>query len=216
MTESIAGERVTGTHLADGWVTAAESGHFMVESSWGCRLCIRAAGCLVEPGVGDLVLLAVGEEKCYILTLLERADETLPFVVTLHEGAAIEAAPGRIALQARREVTLQAQGRVGITGERFDLTAREGRMVVRNLTMIGDRLESVWQECRETVSSMQTVCLKWVQNLGDSLRRVKNLDETHASHVRTLAAETIHTQGKFVNHTASEIVRVEVREVHLG
>jgi hypothetical protein len=173
----------------------------------------------MEPVAGDLVLAALAgepDEQSYILTVLERDDQSAPVLISLHEGASIEAGPGRITVRAASDLSFGSTGHVGLSAESFVLVAREGKFFVRTLSMIGNRFDSTWEECRETLGAMRTTCMRWVQNLGDSLRRVRNMDETHASHVRTLASESLYAQGKFVNHTASEIVKIDGREVHLG
>lgn len=191
----------------------------LVEMPDGPVVCRKAAGCLLDPGEGDLVLVSLpaGDEgRCWILSVLERASVEEPATVTLHEGVMLAASKGRLSLYSEKETILQAQGRLSLSADTMDLSAGTANWFIRSLSMVGGRIESVWEKARQTVASMQTVCSTWVQHLGDSVRHVSEVDETHADNVRILAKDTLQTQGKFVNQTASEVVKIDGREVHLG
>lgn len=208
--------------LMQGTVIAIEGRRFLIDTGDGLRLCRKAAGCFIDPSEGDLVLASVHQEDdgqdqdSYILTVLERAETDAPLSLSLHEGAVIMAQSGRVSIHALHGVGLHSPGSVDLFCDRIGISASEGRWTIKQLTVIGDSFESFWTECRKTAVNLQTTCTSWVQNLGDCLRRVRNLDETHAGHVRTLASETLYAQGKFVNHTAVEVVKIDGREVHLG
>lgn len=213
------------TQLVQGVVGAVEGRNIVVEFGGEFRACRRAAGCLLDPQEGDIVLVSLmsllsffpaEEEHSYVLTVLERAAEHDPVTLTLHDGALLKAENGRISMQAIHGISLNTPGSVDLSGERIDLIAKEGRWLIGSLALYGTKFEAVWKECSKTVGYMQSYCTTWVQHLGDSFRHVRNLDETHAANVRTLASESLYAQGKFVNHTASEVVKIDGREVHLG
>ena len=208
------------SRIAEGFVLAVDGREeYRVDVSGERITCRRAAGCLLDPATGDLVLLSMsGEEggRYWILSVLERASGGAPVSLTLHDGAVVSACKGHLALRSEKEIGLHTSGRMSLSADSLDLSARKANWLVRSLSVFGGSIESVWEQARQTVASMQTVCSTWVQHLGDSVRHVKELDETHADHVRIMAKDTLQTQGKFVNHTASEVVKIDGQEVHLG
>ncbi len=206
--------------IAEGFVLAVEGREeYQVETSGERMVCRRAAGCLLDPETGDLVLLSMsGEEggRCWILSVLERASGDAPVSLTLQDGAVVTACKGSLSLHSEKQMGVHTAGKMSLSADSLDLSARNASWLVRSLSVFGGSIESVWEQARQTVASMQTVCSTWVQHLGDSIRHVKELDETHADHVRIMAKDTLQTQGKFVNHTASEVVKIDGQEVHLG
>jgi len=219
MIETNCEEIEAGVLLAQGTVLEIRDDGYAVACREDILLCMRSAGCLIDPAIEDKVLVSlenIENGSSYVLTVLERARKETPVSLTLHENAVLIAGPDMIAINGRRSIVLQTKGNVTTTADRIDMHAREGRWMVRSLSMMGLRMESFWTECQNTASHVKNIFITQIQHLVNSHRHVEGLDETHASNIRLIASETLSGSGRSINHTASDIVKIDGRKIHLG
>lgn len=198
--------------LLRGQVVACIDGKFQVESTHEVLNCRPAAGCLLQPRVGDKVLIHAGD-PAYILSILERDEQT----------EAIIDLPNRTTFHCREKLTMNAQqlqasaqDRLELSAPELSVTANSSNWLVNRLSFVGETFSSSWHQAEQTIIDLQTHCHSWTQRLGNSFRHIRELDETQAQDVRIVAEETINTHARLVNQTATELVRIDSEEVHLG
>ncbi len=190
------------SQLLQGNVLAADTegqGSFSVTLENGKLLnARRAAGCLLLPEPGDLVLAFVATGGSgYILNVLEKstADSTLSL-------------PGKVAIEAQQGLSLESPeiNLRGVSGSarfvEFGLTAHQIEARAHKGTLFLDSL-------RSTVRSV-------VQNIRDSLRRVSHLDTVEARRMRTRVDESYHLKAGKAKVLADQDVSIDGEHIHLG
>lgn len=198
--------------LQRGSVITCSTVDFQVKTTVSVLTCRRAAGCLLQPCMGDLVLIHDGE-PAYILSVLER-DEEMEAILEL---------PAQTTFSSRDKLTLEAgqlraaaRDRLDLSAQQLSVTASTSNWLVNRLSFVGEVFNSSWQQAEHTVIDLQTHCCNWTQRLVNSFRHIRELDETQAQDVRIVAEETLNTHARLVNQTATELVRIDSEEVHLG
>jgi len=211
-------EAALDTRLLQGTILDVSETGCLVAFDEESLLCRRAASCLLDPEAGDIILAVVSAENepSFILSILERMDADTATTLTLAPDAVIRAEGGRLSVRSRTAIDINCIGGVSLSAERFDISASEGNWLIRSLSIMGNNLDSVWKDIRNTASSIRTVCTTSLQYLGDSFRHVKNLDESSAENIRLMASDTLQHNAKFINTTAVEVVKIDGQEVHLG
>lgn len=158
----------------------------------------RAAGCLLQPEPGDLVLAFVAADGSgYILNVLEKSapDSTLSL-------------PGKVEIEAQQGLSLSSPdiSLHGVSGSarfvNFGLTAFSLEARAHKGAFFFDSL-------RSTVRSM-------VQNIRDSLRRVSHLETVEAGRMRTRVEESYHLKANKAKVLADEDVSIDGERIHLG
>ncbi|WP_297906414.1 DUF3540 domain-containing protein [Thiomonas sp.] len=165
----------------------------------GCRvLCEHrslaarpAASCLLRPRAGDDVLLLLGEPSPVVLAVLVREHDHGS--VRLPGGAELQGDPGVLRLRTQR-----LDMRCGTV----ELRASELRALFGRLQASG----------REWIARLERSLLE----LGDSVRRVRGLDETQAAQQRVRVEGRLHMQCGDASLVARRRVRVDGDQIDLG
>jgi hypothetical protein len=174
----------------------------------------RAASCLLEPVVGDLVWIVVEGERGYVLAVLERSAD-VPATIRIDSDAALRI-DGRLEIHAAADLKLRSDRQVGIAGDEIQVEARLGRVFVRECTAV---LRSLL-----THATSSTLVAKLVETLADrvstssktSYRSVAEIDQLHAGIIDHQAVEAARIAADKVIINGGEIAKIEAGQIHLG
>ncbi|MFM0305979.1 DUF3540 domain-containing protein [Paraburkholderia sediminicola] len=133
-------------------------------------LCVGvAAGCLLRPGVGDVVLISVSEDKAYIITVLEHATQNdAPTVLDLGDGVSLSALDGALSIEA----------------DHADLRFASCDWYSGALHCHGEQAHFVWREHSAWSERRSEVAVESRECFGDSDRRIGGHEEHRANSLR--------------------------------
>src|ERR1700733_5371203 len=107
----------------------------------------RALSCLVEPHVGDLVLVHCTEDGAYVLSILgRRSPGDVRLVV---KGDAELSATGKLAIASDTKLELRAPG--------LEVHATDGALFIEQLSYWGSRAQALLGQVRLCASSVDSV-----------------------------------------------------------
>lgn len=176
----------------------------------------RAVSCVIEPEVGDLVLLCdAPHEHCgFILSVLLKSNSD----------AGRLCLPGGVTLQTEgKQLTVQADGidlrgreAIGLSTVHLDVNAAVATTRVGHL--------QTWAETIETTADRVTLFAKtFTQQLGrmitrvrESWRKVDGLDETQAARIRVHVEGAHQLNAEHVTVNAEGFVRIDGKTINLG
>jgi hypothetical protein len=176
----------------------------------------RAASCMIEPEVGDLVMLCEApHEHCnFILSVLVKSNAD----------AGRLCLPGGVTLQTEgKQLTVQADGidlrgreTIGLSTVHLDVNAAVATTRVAHL--------QTWAETIETTADRVTLFAKTLtQQLGrmitrvrESWRKVEGLDETQAARIRVHVEGAHQLDAEHVTVNAEGFVRIDGKTINLG
>ena len=173
-----------------------------------------AVGCLLQPEAGDSVLLLVpAHGPCFVLCVLERAAGhgrlRLPGGAELHgehDGLSVQA--GRLDLLAGRKL--------GIRGPRIELQAAACRLSSSTLELRAGRVQALLGSLVARGRECLTRLGRGVAEFGDSVRRVRGIDEVHAAQQRVQVEQRLHIRCRDASVVANHHVRIDARHIDLG
>jgi len=176
----------------------------------------RAVSCVIEPQVGDLVMLcdAPHEHCSFILSVL----------VQSNSDAGRLCLPGGVTLQTEgKQLTVHADGidlrgreTIGLSTVHLDVNAAVATTRVGHL--------QTWAETIETTADRVTLFAKtFTQQLGrmitrvrESWRKVEGLDETQAARIRVHVEGAHQLNAEHVTVNAEGFVRIDGKTINLG
>ncbi|MCX5590773.1 DUF3540 domain-containing protein [Alcaligenes endophyticus] len=155
---------------------------------WHCHI---AASCLLQVNVGDTVLISGPDtERVYIIAVITQADAT--------------------------QACIRTSGALAIHSQSLSLEAEQGHWKVEHLHYQGKKLHA----------SLQTIKVlsRILENVVDRLRTmarcsVKVTKESEQLHVGTYSLKAEHKarlHSQFTSVTASELVKVDAKQIHMG
>ena len=188
-------------------IETAETG-FVVQSDDGAFQARQAAGCLLEPRTGDLVLISLDSDGlCYILNILER-DEQAQSRLSFPGDVTLAAPNGSMSLAAREGLNL--------SGRRFSLRAQEGEARVDVFSLIGRYWHAQFERAKAVGHALDVVFNRLVSRLQTSYRYVEEHEEIQAESMRYLVDGTMTIQTQNTVHTAEEHIKLDADQIHLA
>lgn len=182
----------------------------------GCQRALRAASCLLEPQLGDTVLLCTGGAGVapYILAILARASSS-GGTLTLPGGGAIVSDDGRLRLAARR-VELAADECVTLAAPRLEVLAADGELRFAHLGASAKTLDARVGVLSLVASSVTSSVGRLVQKARDCFRFTENLDETRAGRLRLKVDGRYQLDAGHAAILAEGLVKIDGEKIDLG
>ncbi|MEQ8346269.1 MAG: DUF3540 domain-containing protein [Sneathiellaceae bacterium] len=197
------GEHVFSAHVLGGTADPRRF-HLAASASGAESEAAMAAGCLVLPEPGDLVLCGAcaggGGAAVYILSVLVRAAPERPATLSPAGGLVVDAADGPLTLKAGTLTLRSDAGNFHIGSAMLDCTAALAR--IGTLQLLGDRLLSLFK----------TISGKHLR----ATRTVAELDQLQAGEVAVNAERLITHQAHHILHVSTEDMRFDGARIHMG
>ncbi|MEA9390971.1 DUF3540 domain-containing protein [Acerihabitans sp. TG2] len=188
-------------------VNILPEGFFIVrhqQRGWQCRL---AASCLLQPELGDDVLIAGDQAQLWLLAVLTRADGDRPCLLSV---------PGDLAITPGGTLTLRSENSLHLIGQELEIKADRSKFHIKSMhyqgqdlaawipkvSIVGQRLESVWH----TLVQISQRLLRKVTQTEHA--RVGQLDYQAKDYAR------IHAQNVII--TSEAITKIDSEQIHLG
>jgi hypothetical protein len=176
----------------------------------------RATSCLLDPMLGDHVLVAVfGDGRAFVLAVLERTEEG-PATASLDRDLTLRVPNGSLHLVAKDGVGMVTTGDVSIVGATLDVKAGEGRVSLEKLAVLGRQLLAEVASVKVVAGAVDTVMDRWVQKVKRAYRTVEELDQLRSKRVDYSAEKSMHLSAENTLVTATELVKLDGEHIHLG
>lgn len=200
-------------------VTGAEDGTFSLERAFGSGetwRAVRALSCLVEPILGDLVLVALDDDgRGHVLAVLERT-QGAPVELSLEGDVRLRSRAGRVQLTAAEGIDLVTGGAAQVVAARLDVTAGEGSFAVRAASFAGDLLVAKIDRIKTTARAIDQVVERFTQRAKTVYRTVEELERLRAKNVDQVASGTMKVHAREAVVTADGLVKMDGEQIHLG
>ncbi|GFK93456.1 hypothetical protein NNJEOMEG_01289 [Fundidesulfovibrio magnetotacticus] len=196
-------------------VTGALDGRLLVRRGGAVFPALRAAGCLLEPEPGDLVL-AVNEPSgaAFVLSVLVRASQA-PGRAGLEEGLTLHAGQGPLTLDAGR-LGLRAGQLLEMSAPRATLEADKAEVRAGALSLAGESLTQAFARIRTAAGAMERVVGRLVERATRVLRRVDECEDVRAGRYRLDAEDSLRLDAGEMRLEARGNVDVDGRKIRLG
>ncbi|HLV27968.1 MAG TPA: DUF3540 domain-containing protein [Burkholderiaceae bacterium] len=168
---------------------------------------VPAAGCLLQPAVGDIALVSVSGPDGYVLAILERAQPDSEAVVSMQGALRVEA--GKVDIVARQGVDIDA-------GTQLTLRATDGRMHYETLNMEGARLHARWTQRVEVTQQRIDISKRSETHFGHSTRRIATHEEVTATSYRQIVSRDWSVRAGTARLVADDRVVIDGNAVQIG
>jgi hypothetical protein len=196
-------------------VLEADGGEILIQEHAALHRARRAAGCLLAPRKGDLVLAARMGEECYLLNVLER-DAQAPARIEVEGDLELSAPSGSLEVSARDGLDMASPARVGLTASELSVTAAHGRVALESLSFLGGLVRARLDKLRLAARTVDSVVERLTQSLKNRFTRVEELDRLEAACISQEADDLFSARGKYSLVSAEEDVKIDGGMIHLG
>ncbi|MCC6875173.1 MAG: DUF3540 domain-containing protein [Sandaracinaceae bacterium] len=204
------------TFQETGCVVRTGNGRALVETSSGELDARLAASCLVEPEVGDTVLLAVpARGDLYVLAILERAAPEAPLRIRSDCDVSIESS-GVVSLSGTQGVRARSAHTLELAAKKLAVSAIDGMVSIDRLGVVGRFIETHADTVKTVLGTFDSFLERFSQHVKRSYRFVEEADVTRARQIDTRAQETMTMRGRNTFLSAEELMKLDGEQVHLG
>ncbi|KYF70212.1 DUF3540 domain-containing protein [Sorangium cellulosum] len=175
----------------------------------------RAASCLLEPALGDEVLVAHHERGSHALAVLERDDATAARL-SVEGDLEIAAASGRLSVSGRDGVDVVTPGEAAIAAGSARLQAGRADAVVGVLSLLGDSLTAKVDRVKTVAQSVETVAERLVQRLDRAYRFIARSEVVRAEYLEFEARAAFHVKAETTLVNSGGLTKIDGSQIHLG
>jgi hypothetical protein len=215
MTQTAEKIRYEDVFVDAGTVIALEPGGFAVRRGNLRVVARRAVSCLVEPEVGDRVLLASPDDACFILAVLEREAGKAARVV-LDGDLEVRLPKGRFAVSSQEGIDLATAKEAALVAGRLAVNAVKADVVVEAMSFLGSRVHAEIERVKLVAEHFDSVLDRLHQRIKRSYRFVEETDQVRADHLDYIAKKQVRVHGHDAILTADQLVKMDGEQVHIG
>lgn len=199
-----------------GYVVRVEGKTCVVRHDGGEHHARRAVSCLVDPALGDRVLLAVLEDgDAFVLAVLEREEEGAA-TLSLDRDLSLRLPNGRFDVVARDGVGVVSTGDVSVVSGGVEVRAAEGRVGLDRVTMTARHLLGEIATVKLVAGAVDSVLDRMTQRVKRAYRFVEEMDQLRAKRVDYGAEKSLHVHAENTMVSATGVVKLDGEHIHLG
>lgn len=198
-----------------GRIVSHEDGASLVDTPLGRLTARRARSCLVEPNVGDEVLLCLVGARAHVLAVLE-GDESSRTTIAVEGDLTLRLAQGRLSIAAQDGVGVVSGKDVTISAPHASISAIDANIVVDRLSWIGSAVDAELDRVRVVARSMDRIVDRVTERIKNAYRRVEGVDSLKAQSIDWEAEKNlaVHCENALV--TADKLVKMDADQIHMG
>ncbi len=176
----------------------------------------RATSCLIEPQIGDLVMIAQGSEaQAFVLAILRR-DAGAAVVVASEGDIVIESKSGAVKLRGREQIELSSPGSVAAAASDVSLQALRLNLTIGATEFTGRTILATVESLRVVASSIESFAESVIERFARLIRHISGSEQVLARNLQYRAEESCSIHGKNTLLTAEELIRIDSEQIHIG
>ena len=196
-------------------VLATDGERYGVNTPAGRHWLKPAAGCLLVPEVGDLVLMSLAAGQGYVLTVLERASQAAA-ALRIDGDVELQVPSGALRVRAQGGVELDAGPALRVRGESATLEAGRAALRIDELDVVGGNSHAIWQNRTDLAQQRLEIAARSETRLGHSVRQVSGHEEVSAGSMRVRTEGDWQLRASRATLSAEHRVAVDAAQVQLG
>ena len=212
--------------------------HGRVEEQQGAELLVRVGAelvrsrrsksCLVEPGVGDTVLVARSEPVGSALLagllfgeipggIVAHLHDDQPGCTVAVEGdLTLRARSGKVSIAADETVSVVAGRSVTVHAPELTATTMKATVFADALSYVGRTLDAQVDKVKHVGRKLESVIDVVTSHMKHSQRTIEEVERVKAKELHIRAEATLNVHGKNTVLTAEKLVKLDGEQIHLG
>jgi len=200
-----------------GEVIAIKPSGLRVSTSIGEFDATRAVGCLVEPEVGDRVLIASEEDgESFVLSVLSRPEAKATNISVSEGDLVMRSTQGQVVIAGQTGVDILTGGTANVAASAVEVRAARGKFAVLFLETLSETVKAEFGRVKLAAQSFDSVLERFSQRAKRSYRTVEEIDQVRAHQIDYAAEGTARLKGENALVTATDVAKINGEQVHLG
>jgi len=200
-----------------GVVTRCDGAKLVVRTRADLVTAERAVSCLVEPDVGDRVLLARDDEGAtFVLAVLRRNTPDATTRLSLEGDVALTVESGSLEVSARDGVTIASPGEVALVAGELRAAASRARTALGELVHVGASVLGQVDTVKLVGQALDVVVERSIARAKRAFRFVEESETVRAGELDHRAEGLASLRGAHALVTAEKLVKIDGGQIHVG
>jgi hypothetical protein len=180
------------------------------------RLVRQATSCLLEPLVGDLVLIVapVDDPGGHLLAVLER--ESTAATLSVPGDLELAAPRGRLRLRGAEGLELHTQKTLDLQADEARLSARVGRFVLQECSAVIRSMFASLTKLTHVGNVLELLVDRVLQRSEHSTRVIAGTEQVQAKDITLDASNNVQVRSQRTVVDGREVVKLDGGQIHLG
>ncbi len=198
-------------------VTDAEPGGFSVKTETGVVKLKRAASCLVDPEIGDLVLVSISDlGHGYVLAVLEK-EPGAKTKIRFEADVDLSAPAGKVGINSKDGIDLASAKDVNVLATEVSVNAGKAEANLKETYVRSGSVETSFGTVRVLADAIDTIVANFTQRAKQSLRVVEGLDHVRTGFMNYVAKKSMTLRGEeFSQLTSKKDVHIDGERINIG
>ena len=186
--------------------------NYLILGDPGLLKAVRAAGCLLEPRPGDLVLAAVSADAAFITTVLTQGAEN----------EALLKLPARTTISAAGELKFDSDhlrassAKASLQAADLTVDAIKGRARFEKFTLTGRDLVAKLARLKSMAGSIESTADRMVQRLSKSYRRISDFEDNRIGRWSCRIQELFSLRARDSHLISEKKTKIDAEKISLG
>jgi len=191
----------------EGYVQGGKDNYWLVTTNQGLVRACQAYSCLVQPVLGDKVLLQKVEKNTYILAILER-QQALPMHINARQGLSFDLGGQDCEWKNTGHWQLQAEAAKILT-QHAELTTHTGKVT-------GKQLTQRWQQVRNLIEDFWHSGQTLWQQVRQSISKIDEVEQKDSGHYIQRVKGSMTLNSEQASITSNKDLRIDAERIHMG
>lgn len=197
----------TAASATEGYVQGGKDGYWLVTTSQGLVRACQAYSCLVQPVLGDKVLLQSVGKTAYLLAILER-QQPLAMQINAKQGLSFDL--GGQDCEWKNTKLWQVEAEITqILTQHAELTTNIGKVS-------GNQLTQHWQQVHNLIKDFWHSGQTLWQQVRQSISRVDEVEQKDSGHFIQRTRGNMSLNSEQASITSNKDLRIDAERIHMG
>lgn len=199
---------MSSTQLHHAQVYAVERGRVGVVHTGGCFWLSVAVSCLVQPEVGDMVLVSQGKKDGYVLAVLTRS-KSQQVTVQLPDNSRVVMGAGMLTIDVHAGIALQSESTISVATQRYSQSSEQASVQAAELDISGQIKKENWFKTQEQIQQQHI-------KLESRITQVAGHDEAQVGSQRLIVAKEWRVRSKTSDIRAEQLLSMDAKRIQIA
>ena len=189
----------------------------LLDDSGRIKHATKAMSCLVEPQIGDQVLVVHTTMSSYVLMILTRChDNSSASAISLDGDVSLSLPNGKLDINAKEGIHLGTPQDLSIIASRFGISGKKMAAAFEKIDLLGSSVEAHLSDVKLFSKRLRSKVEIAMQRFVTRQTNVDSLDSVNAGTIQHTARELLTLKSVFTFMKAKKNVKIDGKQIFMG
>ena len=179
-------------------------------------VCPQALSCLVEPQVGDEVIISGPDhDRVYLIAVVSRSSDA-PIAIKMQGDLAISSTTGSVSLHSATDTRISSDATLTLNSAHYEQANDTAKLTIGQMSYAGETMEATVGKTT-LFSSMVNFMADRINSVARlCFRHIKEVDHVRAQTIDYEAEKLTRVHGGYTTLTAQDVMKINGDQIHMS